>query len=324
MIPTPSTISVIICTYTHERWSYLVEAVQSVQHQQRPPEEIIVVVDHNPELAAQIRVTFPDLIVVENTQMRGANGSRNCGLSVAQGDIIVFFDDDTVAPPEWLTQLLAGYTVPLVVGVGGAIEPRWPDRRPAWFPEEFDWIVGCTYRGVPQSVAPVRNLIACNMSFRRTIFDAVGNFREDIGHVGGLPLGCDETEFCIRVHQQLPSSILLYQPGARVYHQVPVSRTRWRYFCTRAYLLGQSKAFLAQLVGTKDGLSAEQAYTFRTLPTGVVRGVIDTLVRGDISGVRRAFAIIAGLSCTMAGYLKGMCSVYETNQRRIHVGKKGI
>ena len=93
------------------------------------------------------------------------------------------------------------------MGVGGAIAPVWCGERPKWFPEEFHWIVGCSYRGMPRTPAAVRNLFGCNMSFRREAFDALGGFR--------LGYGCDETEFCIRLQQRWPHKVVLYNPRSR-------------------------------------------------------------------------------------------------------------
>lgn len=62
---------------------------------------------------------------------------------------------------------MAAYDAPRVMGVGGSIVPRWESARPGWMPRKLDWVVGGTYRGMPATTAPVRNLIGCNMSFRR-------------------------------------------------------------------------------------------------------------------------------------------------------------
>ena len=48
------TVSVIICAYTAERWDDTMRAVASVQAQQPAPKEIILVVDHNPELLTRL------------------------------------------------------------------------------------------------------------------------------------------------------------------------------------------------------------------------------------------------------------------------------
>ncbi len=195
-------------------------------------------------------------------------------------------DEDAVAAPDWLAQLSAGYADPRVVGVGGAINPMWLDGRPAWFPDEFLWVVGCTYRGMPEAARPVRNLIGCNMSFRRDVFVEVGGFRSGIGRIGTRPVGCEETELCIRSHQRRPAAILLYEPRAKVFHRVTAERTRPSYFFSRCYSEGLSKSLVSYIVGPADGLAAEWDYTLKTLPAGIARGMGELASRRDRAGRR--------------------------------------
>lgn len=297
--------SVIICAYTEQRWLDLVAAVDSLRVQTVRPTEIIIVVDHNPQLLQRVMRDVEDVIAVENHEVRGLSGARNSGLARATGEVIVFLDDDAIAQPTWLANLIRGYADPRVIGIGGSSSPLWLDKQPAWFPEEFSWVVGCTYRGLPVTTATVRNLIGCNMSFRRAVFDAVGGFRNGIGRIGTRPLGCEETELCIRTNQLWPDRIMLYEPSAAIQHRVPASRGQWRYFFARCYSEGLAKAQVARLVGAKDGLASERTYTLRTLPLGVLRGIGDTVSGRDLAGVGRAAAIVLGLMTTASGYLMG-------------------
>ena len=303
-----SDISVIICAYTEERWNDLAAAVESVKQQTLPPDEIIVVIDHNPSLLERARKHLPGVVVVENVEAPGASGSRNSGLAVAKGRIIACLDDDAVAIPDWLMLLCEGFADPQVLGVGGVITPLWKENKPTWFPEEFYWVIGCTYRGMPQTVATIRNLIGANMAMRREVFDIVGGFRTEIGRIGTWPIGCEETELCIRAHQYWPQSVFLYLPQASVSQRVPSKRTRWQYFCSRCFAEGLSKAVVTRYVGVKDSLAAERIYTLHTLPQGIVRGLADALFHRDLSGFARAGAIVVGLMVTTAGYLVGSIS----------------
>jgi hypothetical protein len=212
--------------------------------------------------------------------------------------------------------LNAGYEDPQVVGTGGKLEPLWPNGRPRWFPDEFDWVVGCTYRGLPEETSPVRNLIGANMSFRREVLEEI-KYYSGIGHNGTRPFGGMDPDLCIRITQRWPQKVLLYEPGALVYHHVDGKRTRWNYFCLRCYNEGLSKSVLTRRVGTQTGLSSERRYTFETLPQGVLRGFADA-VRGDISGLARAVAIIAGLTITTTGYLVGVAAQGLTKRKSIH------
>ena len=207
------------------------------------PLELVVVVDHNPALLRRVCEQFPEARVVENTEPRGSSGAWNSGVMASRGRIIAFLDDDAEAEPDWLERLWKAYADDSVMGVGGSIRPVWEGAaRPRWFPDEFLWVVGCTYRGLPEETAPVRNLIGCNMSFRRSAFEEIGGFRKGMGHVGGRPIGDDETEFSIRVGLRWPDRVLLHHPEARVRHKVPASRARWSYFYSRCRLEGRSQS----------------------------------------------------------------------------------
>ena len=300
-------ISVIICAYTEDRWTALGEAVRSVQNQNKPASELILVIDHNPALLARAMRTLagPGVKVIKNQRKRGLSGARNSGIAASQGDIIAFLDDDAEAEPDWLEQLQASYADSRVFGVGGEIVPAWQGAPPRWFPEEFYWVVGCTYRGMPDQTSPVRNLIGANMSFRREVFETVGGFREDVGRVGTRPLGCEETELCIRVYQTWADKLLLHNPLARVHHKVPANRASGRYFASRCYSEGQSKALISQSVGSRDSLASEWTYTLQTLPKGILRGFGVGLSQGDLTGLIRAGYIGAGLAITTAGFLSG-------------------
>lgn len=303
-----SDCSVVICAYTEKRWNDLLAAVDSLRRQSQLPTEVIVVIDHNPALLDRVRTALPDVIAVPNEEVHGLSGARNSGLAVAKGEVIAFLDDDAIAEEGWLAELTRPYSNPNVIGVGGASLPLWMEKQPAWFPEEFNWVVGCSYRGLPVTTATVRNLIGCNMSFRRQLFEAVGGFRNGMGRVDTVPLGCEETELCIRSNQLWPERIMLYEPNARVHHRVPGNRAQWSYFFARCYSEGLAKASVARFVGAKDGLASEWQYSLQTLPQGVMRGFTDAAARRNPAGLARAGAIIAGLTATTAGYLVGRVS----------------
>ena len=313
------TATVVICAYTEDRWDDLVAAVASVRAQDTEPVEVLVVVDHSPALLERARTRFTEPVrVLPNVRRQGLSGARNTGVAAASGDVVVFLDDDAAARPGWLAALLAPYADPEVVAVGGAAHPRFPARgaggsptRPGLLPSggvgpdasgELDWIVGCTYTGQPTRSAEVRNLMGCNMSVRRTVLADVGGFAEDLGRIGRNPLGCEETELCIRVRQAYRragrAARILFEPAAAVDHRVGPDRVRWSYLRRRCWAEGLSKAAVARLRGSDDALSTERAYVARVLPRAVVR---------EFRAVRpaSAVAVVAALGFTTAGYLRG-------------------
>lgn len=295
----------VICAYSEDRWGDLLAAIASCARQTRPPLETIVVIDHNPALLARLHAQVPSVRAIANAERQGLSGARNSGVAVAAGEIVAFLDDDAVAAADWLHWLTAPYVDEAVIGVGGAIDPVWPRRRPVGLPPEFDWVVGCSYRGLPETQTPVRNMIGANMSLRRAMFEEVGGFRSGMGRIGATPLGCEETELCIRARRRRPKASIIYEPRARVLHRVSPGRTGWRYFRARCYAEGLSKAAVAGHAGHRDGLASERSYTLRTLPRGVLRGVVETLTLRDVTGVVRGAGILTGLLVTTSGYVVG-------------------
>jgi len=295
--------SVIVCAHTEGRWPVLAEAVEAVLGQS--PLELLLVIDHNEALLARARAEWAAAVrVMPNEEGRGLSGARNTGVRHARGDIVVFLDDDAVPEPGWLRGHVRAYASPKVMGTGGTVSPRWAAPRPGWIPEEFLWVMGCSYRGIPPGDAVVRNPIGANMSFRREVVTTVGGFASDLGRVGRTPLGCEETDLSIRAYSAYPGRTVRMVSEARVRHLVPEARTTWRYFRSRCWSEGLSKAVMTGRVGAGDGLSTERAYVTRTLPSGVINGVADAL-RGRPEGLRRAGAIVAGLGLTVAGYARG-------------------
>jgi GT2 family glycosyltransferase len=296
------TISVVVCAYTERRWASLRAALESIRAQRTPPLETIVVADHNPALQRAITAAYPDVMTVANCRSRGLSGARNTGVRCAGGTIVAFLDDDAVAEPDWLSRMSAHYFDPAIIGVGGRVLPQWPAQKPRWFPEEFYWVVGCSYRGQPEHLAPVRNPIGGNMSFKRAVIERLDGFRESIGREGANGSGCEETEFCIRAQEAYPQSKILYDPYMIVHHRLEPERATWRYFRTRCRAEGRSKALVVRHVGSGRGLSSERSYSLRVLPHGVMGGLRDSTVNSDIAGLARAGAILCGLAYTASSY----------------------
>ncbi len=311
----PPTISVLICAFTLERIDRIAAAIESLRAQTVAPHEILLVIDHSPELEAECRRRWPELQVMPNREQQGLSGARNTGVEASDGEVVAFLDDDAAAAPDWIERLGAAYSDPTVLGVGGAIHPAWEQGRPRWFPPEFDWVVGCTHSGMPRQREGVRNLVGANMSFRREALVEVGGFRHELGRIGKIPAGCEETDLCIRIGHRHPEGTILYDPEASVDHYVTTTRGRRSYYASRCRGEGRSKAILSALVGSDSGLEAERTYVRRTLPLGFLRGLGQAL-RGDRGGLERATAIVSGLANTTYGYLAAQRQARRLARRR--------
>ncbi|MFN8076570.1 MAG: glycosyltransferase family 2 protein [Kineosporiaceae bacterium] len=301
----------MICTYTAKRWDLFEAAVDEVRHQLEDGDELVVVVDHNDELVQRCELRWPDQLVVPNQFARGLSGARNSGVAAASCPVVIFLDDDAVPQPKWLAAFRHRFAEPGVVGVGGAITPAWEGgHAPAWFPEEFGWVVGCDYAGMPGDGEEIRNPIGASMGVRREELLEVGGFAEVVGRIGDKPVGCEETDLFIRLRQAEPSSRVLRETGAVVDHSVPQQRQTLRYFVRRCWHEGRSKAVLTSRVGSGDGLSAERKHLLF-----MARRIAVLLAGSPRRPARAAQAalLVIGSGATALGFLsaRGTASVSD-------------
>jgi len=301
----PQKISVVICVYTFDRFYDALYSVASIKNQTLAAYEIIMVVDHNIKLYDEMLHCLPDdIILVENQFEKGLSGARNTGVAIAKGDIITFVDDDAVADEDCLMNLSMSFDQPNVLGVGALIKPLHETEKKSWFPEEFLWVVGCTYKGLKEGVT--RNLLGACMSIRRSVFSEIGYFQSALGRTKSkLPLGNEETELCIRATNANPSGYFIFSSSVKALHRVPDARMTWSYFSKRCYAEGISKAQLTQFVGPQRSLSSEKSYVTKTLSRAVLNNLKDVFLKRDFSALLRIVAILLGLACTTAGYVLG-------------------
>lgn len=255
-------VSVIICAYSFERFDDLQEGIESILNQTYKDVELIISVDHNDELLAELQSLSQtkNVMFSKNKGVRGLSDTRNAGIRKAQGDIIAFIDDDAVADKKWVEYLVQNYADENIMAVGGRIIPMWEEDRPWWFPEEFNWIVGCSYKGLPEVKCEMNNLIGCNMSFRSIVFEEVEGFSTSVGRVGKNALGGEETELCLKIKANIENAKIIYEPTALVYHKVPISRCNINYLFRRAYGQGLSRARITNMLKKNSTLSFETKY----------------------------------------------------------------
>jgi GT2 family glycosyltransferase len=292
-------VSVVIPCHTERQWPSLVAAVASLQAQPRRPAEIIVVVDHHPELHQRARRELSGVTVLANRRQPGASGNRNTGAFHARTPLVAFLDGDARVADGWLAALVAPFADPEVVGTGGGITPDWQRPRPGWFPDEFLWAVGGSYSGLPTGTAPVRNVWSASMAVRRDRFASVGGFRDGFGKLGNRPRP-EDTDLCLRMGR---AGRWMFVPAAVIGHPVEPERTRFGFFLRRCFQEGRGKVAMARLDGRGTrSLSVEQDYLRRTLPRAVRHGLSASL-RGQGAGpAARAGAVLAGMAAAAAGW----------------------
>ncbi len=283
-----SGVSVIVSTYTEDRLDDVNRCLKSLSNQTLKPEEVLLVLDPKDSLVEFYRKNvlsdFDFDFRIVKASKPGLSNARNAGVENSSCEIVAFIDDDAWADRMWLENMVQNYSDSDVWGVGGKIVPAFEKKRPVWLAEELDWVVGCTYRGMPEKRTEIRNPIGANMSFRRKAFEEVGFFSCSVGRYGKKLLSGEETEFAMRLKKtmRLKKKIdvrVIYDPSSVVYHRVPVERTKISYVLKRAYYEGYSKAVLSREYPLKN----EYSYLSFLLKSSIRR--IAELKFAEVAGI---------------------------------------
>ena len=299
-------VSVIISTYTILRDKYVLKCISSLINQTKKPDEIILVLDPNPDLIKHYELIIPKETKIVISDGFSLSEARNCGIKHSNGDILYFIDDDAFADKNCIKKMLKNYSNSKVVCVGGHIEPLWENKRPCWLPEELFWIINCSYKGLPQNRSVIRNPLGANMSFRKSVFKKVGYFNTSYGRIGKKLLGNEETELSLRIINELKSSKIIYEPCAIVFHRVPKERLNIKYLIKRSYYEGFVKSFLI-----KKNLSITQSFEHKYLKdllTVVIPSKISNLI--NFNNFIQIIIIFLIIFFTGIGYLSGILKVY--------------
>jgi GT2 family glycosyltransferase len=264
-------ISVVISAYSMKNKSQVLDCIRSLHKQTFLPNEILLSLDPIPELVPFFRSSVPTDVEIVVSAGYGLSYARNAGVKHSKSEIVAFIDDDAVADKDWLRNIFQNYSDPSVVGVGGLVTPLLTEGKSfGWFPDELNWIIGCSYKGQSDRREAVRNPIGCNMSFRRSVFEDVGYFRQDVGRFGKVLLDGEEPEFSMRVLRKIPYSKIINEPSAVVFHNVSPKRMTFKYLWKRSFYQGFSKAMINEtLRDPTQNLSIERNYLKYLLTSSV-------------------------------------------------------
>ncbi|XID93094.1 glycosyltransferase family 2 protein [Paenibacillaceae bacterium WGS1546] len=237
--------TVAICT--HNRAKDTAEAIGSVLLQDFDKKEIeIVVVDNGStddtaqmvnglrhRHGARIRYVFEPKL--------GLSIARNRAIREACGEFILFLDDDALAASQWVRHIVDVFERDPAIGcVGGKIDPLWESGEPDWIPAEHRSVFTILdySSGVMEMPAPSIPYGA-NVAFRRSVFEELAPFREDLGRVGRSLLSSEESELIARLRAKHK---VYYTPYAPVKHKIAKERTTKKWFLKRMFWQGVSDA----------------------------------------------------------------------------------
>lgn len=241
-------ISAVICT--HNRADLLALALESLCRQSLSDDDFQVLVvdngstDDTEVVARSFCNSRANFTYVAEPEL-GLSKARNRGLREAQSKYIAYLDDDAVAEPEWLQEILAAFTEvePKPACVGGKTLPNWQGPRPLWLHDALleslsviDWSCEAFF------VEPPYFLVGANIAFDRALILEVGGFNESLGRVGKVLLSSEETELVNRIREA--GRPIYYAPKAIVSHLVSRSRLTKAWHFERAKWYGISQGLV--------------------------------------------------------------------------------
>ena len=190
-------LSIVICSYN--RASYISDALDSLYKQTAGLNafETIIVdnnsTDNTAEVFSQWSAAHTNgsfTYITETNQ--GASFARNTGAAVAKGQWLCFMDDDAVATPNYVENILKHIeTMPDVVGFGGRIIPKYIPAEPKWMSYYVSSLVGnFDYAPTACAFENGKYPLESNMIVRKDVYDAIGGFNTALpGVVGTLRIG---------------------------------------------------------------------------------------------------------------------------------------
>jgi len=216
-------VSVIIPVWNGRE--YLPGCLDALLAQEYPDFEVIAVdnasVDGSAELIAE---QYPQVRLIRNIQNLGFAGGCNAGLKVAQGDVLVLLNQDTVVLPGWLLALVEALQKPEVGIVGCKI--LYPDGKTiqhagGW----IEWPLGLAHhygqgeldQGQWDQHREVEYVTGAAMAFRRDVLQSIGLMDEEF-----WPGYFEDTDFCFRAREAgyevwyIYEAIVLHNEGISV------------------------------------------------------------------------------------------------------------
>ncbi len=252
--------SLVIPTYNRpEQLRRCLDGVAALETQ-KDRFEVIVVDDGSrtpvDDVVDEFRTNLNIRLMRQENQ--GPATARNVGAAAANGDYLVFIDDDCVPEPDWLTRIGRRLALSPLTGVGGGATDRIGNCCTTAHQALMDYLYA-TFNANPEQA---HFCATNNLCLPREFFAELGGFATSFRYAAG-----EDRDFCDR--WRAAGHELHYLPVARVdhYHALNLRtflRLHYRYGRgARHYRALSKNAVGFETAGFYAGLVA---WPFRTLP----------------------------------------------------------
>lgn len=254
-------------------------SLEKIKKEIPEPYEVIIVNNNKSELRRKTSALIRKFNLPVNeikSKPLGSVKARNAGIKKAKGEILVFFDDDTLIQKNYFKQLLKHYRNKKVGGVGGSeVKKKQSLMHELFFgfkkTGDVTWsgeIISNFSKDVKKPLK-VKHLHGSNFSIKKSLVKKIGLMDEEMeGHYR------DETEYTYRVFKK--GYDLIFEPEAWVIHTEsgvggsvsPDKKKSWAYWYHR-----NTSYFFFKHLYKGDNLKLI-AYLFREFFMSLIRSVL--------------------------------------------------
>lgn len=165
----------------------------------------------------------------------GLSNARNCGVKNANGEYIIFIDDDVLVANDLFTKICKEISCSKPDCFGTKIILKYPNKQPNWLDDKIAYIYGNMDLGNENMLIenPYISPLGPCIGFKRSVFDDLGLFDTQRGLKGSsdvLTRG-EESEMVDRIRKN--KGKVLYIGSTQVYHVVREDRLCKGWFLQR-------------------------------------------------------------------------------------------
>jgi glycosyltransferase involved in cell wall biosynthesis len=243
-------VTVAICTWNRAR--LLDRTLAEMTKLNIPPQvrwEVLVVNNRCTDDTDQVIAKYENALPIRRLYevKPGKSNAANCAVANAQGDLILWTDDDVLVDPNWLAGYVrAAEANPQAEFFGGAILPWFESKPPRWLVRHMSMVSNCfAQREVPfAAYQPITRKFVpygANMATRRSCF-AKCSFDARLGPLEKTEVRGEDVALMDGLILQGSQGI--WVPDASVQHFIPAERLTTQYVWT--WFSGYGKTLVRQ------------------------------------------------------------------------------
>lgn len=240
-------VSVIIPTYN--RSSLILKTINSFIEQdfQLDDYEILIIDNNSNDDTFSVINDFINKSNFKNIKYffvaeQGAHNARNFAAKISKFDILYFTDDDMIAHPNLLREIILPFKLnKLVATTTGRVIPLWESNPPSWilkyFQNQYLSLLNPDEDLLISKDIPF--LYSCHQAIKREVFLELGGYNPD--YVGNRLIGDGESGLNLKLRSK--GFKFGFNGDSIIYHIIPQKRLTQNYFNQRFANNGRAHAY---------------------------------------------------------------------------------